>query len=68
MPRGKKKTALQTIEEQIQKTDADIAKYQDKIKELETEKEQSDGCEKETADRFALLLKFRKAESRLTTL
>lgn len=38
MPRGKKKTAIQTIEEQIQKTDADIMKYQEKIKELETKK------------------------------
>lgn len=38
MPRGKKKTALQTIEEQIQKADADIEKYQGKIKDLETKK------------------------------
>lgn len=38
MPRGKKKTAIQTIEEQIQKTDADIIKYQEKIKELEAKK------------------------------
>lgn len=38
MPRGKKKTAIQTIEEQIQKTDADILKYQEKIKELEAKK------------------------------
>lgn len=38
MPRGKKKSALQTIEEQIQKNDADIAKYQGKIKELEAQK------------------------------
>lgn len=38
MPRGKKKSALQTIEEQIQKTDADIAKYQGKVKELEAQK------------------------------
>lgn len=38
MPRGKKKTPLQTIEDQIQKADADIAKYQDKIKELEMKK------------------------------
>lgn len=38
MPRGKKKTPLQTIEEQIQKADADIAKYQGKIRELETKK------------------------------
>ena len=35
MPRGKKKSALQTIEEQIQKIDADVLKYQGKIKELE---------------------------------
>lgn len=38
MPRGKKKSALQTIEEQIQKADADIDKYQAKIKDLETKK------------------------------
>jgi septation ring formation regulator EzrA len=38
MPRGKKKTALQTIEEQIQKIDADIAKYQGKIKDLQIKK------------------------------
>ncbi len=38
MPRGKKKTAIQTIEEQIQKTDADIMKYKEKIKELEAKK------------------------------
>ena len=38
MPRGKKKTAIQTIEEQIQKADADMAKYREKIKELETKK------------------------------
>lgn len=38
MPRGKKKSALQTIEEQIQKIDADVLKYQEKIKELEARK------------------------------
>jgi phage shock protein A len=38
MPRGKKKTAIQTIEEQIQKADADMAKYREKIKELEAKK------------------------------
>jgi endonuclease/exonuclease/phosphatase family metal-dependent hydrolase len=38
MPRGKKKTALQTIEEQILKIDADIAKYQEKIKGLQMKK------------------------------
>lgn len=38
MPRGKKKSALQTIEEQIQKIDADVLKYQGKIKELEAKK------------------------------
>ena len=38
MPRGKKKSALQTIDEQIQKIDADIEKYQGKIKDLETKK------------------------------
>lgn len=38
MPRGKKKSALQTTEEQIQKIDASIEKYQDKVKELETKR------------------------------
>lgn len=38
MPRGKKKSALQTIEEQIQKIDADITKYQRKIDDLEARK------------------------------
>lgn len=38
MPRGKKKTAIQTIEEQIRKLDGDIAKYQEKIKELQMKK------------------------------
>lgn len=38
MPRGKKKTALQTIEEQIQKIDADVTKYQEKIKGLQMKK------------------------------
>lgn len=38
VPRGKKKSALQTIEEQIQKIDADVLKYQEKIKELEARK------------------------------
>ena len=38
MPRGKKKTAIQSIEEQILKIDADIAKYQEKIKALQVKK------------------------------
>lgn len=38
MPRGKKKSALQTIEEQIQKIDADITKYRRKIDDLEARK------------------------------
>ena len=38
MPRGKKKTAIQSIEEQIGKIDADIAKYQEKIKALQVKK------------------------------
>ena len=38
MPRGKKKTAIQSIEEQILKIDADIAKYQEKIKSLQVKK------------------------------
>ena len=38
MPRGKKKTAIQSIEEQIWKIDADIAKYQEKIKALQVKK------------------------------
>lgn len=38
MPRGKKKSALQAIEEQIQKIDTEIDKYQAKIKDLETKK------------------------------
>ncbi len=46
MPRGKKKTAIETIEEQIRKADADIAKYQVKIKELETNKEALLGAKK----------------------
>lgn len=40
MPRGKKRTALQVIDEQIQKVDADIEKYQAKIKGLETKKQE----------------------------
>lgn len=38
MPRGKKKSAIETIEEQIQKIDADIVKYQEKIKALQVKK------------------------------
>lgn len=38
MPRGKKKSAIQTIEEQIRKIDADVLKYQGKIKDLEAKK------------------------------
>ena len=40
MPRGKKRTALQVIDEQIQKVDADIEKHQAKIKGLETKKQE----------------------------
>lgn len=40
MSRGKKRTALQVIDEQIQKVDADIEKYQAKIKGLETKKQE----------------------------
>jgi phage shock protein A len=38
VPRGKKKSAIQTIEEQIRKIDADVLKYQGKIKDLEAKK------------------------------
>lgn len=46
MPRGKKKTAIQTIEEQIRKIDADIAKYQEKTKELEAKKDSLEDAKK----------------------
>lgn len=54
MPRGKKKTAIQTIEEQIQKTDADILKYQEKIKELEAKKSSLTDAKKKAANQFTL--------------
>lgn len=38
MPRGKRKTALQVSEEEIEKINADVAKYQAKIKNLEEKK------------------------------
>lgn len=38
MPRGKRKSALQASEEQIEKINGDIAKYQAKIKDLEAKK------------------------------
>lgn len=38
MPRGKRKNALQTIDGQIEKINADIDKYQAKIKDLELKK------------------------------
>jgi phage shock protein A len=40
MPRGKKKSALQNIEEQIEKIDSDIEKCQDKIDELKSKKKE----------------------------
>ncbi|MVB10238.1 hypothetical protein CAFE_09160 [Caprobacter fermentans] len=38
MPRGKKKTALETFNEQIEKIDAQISTHQDKLNELKAQK------------------------------
>lgn len=38
MPRGKKKTALESLQEQLTRIDSDIEKHQDKIKELQGKK------------------------------
>jgi septal ring factor EnvC (AmiA/AmiB activator) len=38
MPRGKKKTALESFNEQIEKIDAQILTHQDKLNELQAQK------------------------------
>lgn len=38
MPRGKKKTALESFNEQIEKIDAQILTHQDKLNELKAQK------------------------------
>lgn len=38
MPRGKKKSALESLQEQLAKIDSEIDKHQDKIKELQGKK------------------------------
>lgn len=40
MPRGRKKSPLQTWKEQISKIDDEIAKHEDKIKQLESRKKE----------------------------
>ena len=40
MPRGKKRSALESIQEQLVKIDSEIEKYQNKIKELQAKKEE----------------------------
>lgn len=40
MPRGKRKTALESIREQLAKIDTDIERHQDKIKELQKKKKE----------------------------
>lgn len=40
MPRGKKKTALESLQDQLAKIDSEIEKQQDKLKELQGRKKE----------------------------